>query len=211
MQPRNTPLPWVPPAVYHHRTRDCHRLLRAGLRQPSATPWSRLQEQSACGEGAVRSWSREWREARLNHRMSVYTASRGGSALSRGLGHAQSGSAGAKAARERYGRSAQARGVCSGRLRLRGRTRTPAPRRERRGATAGQLNAHESGRRYVAVCVSSHLSRVSSTVYLRCVSSVYLRVYLRFSARPEFGGFASRGVRARKSDRIVLSRFAVHS
>ena len=86
MQPRNTPLPWVPPAVYHHRTRDCHRLLRAGLRQPSATPWSRLQEQSACGEGAVRSWHREWREARLNHRMSVYTASRGGSALSRGSG-----------------------------------------------------------------------------------------------------------------------------
>ena len=31
-----------------------------------------LQEQSACGEGRVQLVSR-WREARLNHRMSVYT------------------------------------------------------------------------------------------------------------------------------------------
>ena len=85
--------------------------------------------------------------------------------------------------------------MCSGRLRLRGRTRAPAPRRERRVATAGQLNAHRVGRAsFRVLCIFESVSCIFDRVSSR-VSSVYLRVYLRFSAWPESEALASRVIR----------------
>jgi len=106
MEPRNNPLPRVPPASSETRLPS----IAAGWAAAAVHGADTLQEQSACGEGRVQLVSRVARGETEPPDVSVHGnepgVGAGCSAMSRGSGHAQSGSAGAKAARERYGRSA---------------------------------------------------------------------------------------------------------
>ena len=171
MEPRNNPLPRVPPASSETRLPS----IAAGWAAAAVHGADTLQEQSACGEGRVQLVSRVARGETEPPDVSVHRQP-GWLCLEPGVGHAQSGSAGT-----RKGRAREVWAKCLGSRRVlwaakAQRTNTPAgseTRAERCNGRAAQCTpSRVAGRRY-GVCVSSKLCRVSSVcifgVYLRCI------------------------------------------
>ena len=150
----------------HHRRRDCHRLLRAGLRQPSMEPIhcrsSQPAEKGACAVGIVSGERRDPPDVSVHGNEPGVGA--GCSAMSRGSGHAQSGSAGAKAARERcMGEVLRPEACALGGLGSEDeharRLRDASGEMQRQGESGGVVSISSSV--YLRVCV----------VYLRCIFS----------------------------------------